>query len=67
MSCPDGVVNLLQHIITNWEQGGYIRRNIAYNRNEDPGAGEVYHSTTRKWDIPAFLMEPTPGQPFLNA
>ena len=67
MSCPDGVVSLLQHIIANWERGLYTQRNISYNRNEDPSAGEVYHSTTRKWSIPAFLLEPTPGQPFPNA
>lgn len=66
MSLPDGVLPLLQRIMLNWEQGFYARKQIAYNRSEDPAAEKDYgNNPRRKWQIPAYLMEPTAGNSFL--
>jgi hypothetical protein len=66
MSLPDGVLPLLQGIMQKWEQGFYVRQQIAYNHREDPDAEQAYGNNPRsKWQIPAYLIEPTKGKPFL--
>ena len=65
MDLADGVLPLLQRIMRHWEQGFYQRAQIAYDRSEDPGAEKLYENNPkRKWPIPAYLIEPTPGQLF---
>lgn len=66
MSLTDGVLPLLQRIMQNWERGFYVRQHIAYNHHEDPAAEQDYGNNPRsKWQIPAYLIEPTKGKPFL--
>ena len=62
----DGVLTLLQNIMRNWERGFYQREQIAYNCSEDAGAEKIYaDNPRRKWQIPAYVIEPTKGKPFL--
>ncbi|MFD2721496.1 DUF4274 domain-containing protein [Hymenobacter monticola] len=67
MSLQDGVLPLLQSIMGNWERGFY-QQQIAYDRHEDPAAGKLYPDNPReKWPVPAYLLTPTKGKPFLFA
>ena len=58
---------LLRRIIQNWESGFYARATISYDPRDDAGAPRDINERNpeEKWPIPAYLKEPTKGQPFL--
>ena len=68
MSLADGTLSLLKRIMQNWERGFYVRQHVAYNHREDPAAEKDYgNNPWSKWQIPAYLIEPTKGKPYLLA